>query len=110
MESVTVTTIPASRNRLAAIEQDGAAGGAEFRKMRLKSGNVVTVSLAVSISASRAYGVLRFKHDKMTFRLSVGRLKSMSSKTEVLAHGWKLVRDQKIVEKNDWGSWVVPTP
>jgi hypothetical protein len=96
----------ASRNRAASLEQDEAAGSAELRKMRLKSGDVVTVSLALSVSSRSAQGVLRFKHERITFRQPVGLIKKLPSRLEMLSDGWKRVRVQKIVEKCGWGSWV----
>jgi DhnA family fructose-bisphosphate aldolase class Ia len=98
-----------SRNRAAASEQDKAAGGAQFRKLRIQTGEVVTASLALSVSAASAYAVLRFKHEKQTFRQTVGRLKKAASRHEMLTVAWRLVREQKAIEKNGW-SWVVPIP
>ena len=45
---------PPSKNRAAATEQDEAAGGPQFRKMHIRTGDVVTASLALSVSAAGA--------------------------------------------------------
>lgn len=98
-----------SRNRQAALEQDEAAGGLELRKMYTKTRDVVTVSLAVdplSGGASRVF--LRFKWGGGTVQRSVGRV-SASSRSEALKLGWRMIREQKIVEKEGW-SWVVRFP
>jgi hypothetical protein len=105
----TKAAAPLSRNRTAAREQDEAAGGPQFRKMRIKTGEVVTVSLSLSVSSGSAHGVLRFKHERVTFRQPLGMIKKLPTKLEMLTDGWKRVREQKIIEKNGW-SWVVPLP
>ena len=95
-----------SQNRLAALEQDGAAGGAELRKMRTKTGDVVTVSLSVSDSGGHSRVILRFKWGGGTVQRPVATI-AASSRLEALKLGWKIIREQKIVETEGW-SWVVP--
>jgi len=99
---------PPSRNRAAAAEQDQAAGGLQHRKIRIPSGDVVTASLALSVGDTSAYAVLRFKHEKQTFRQPVGSIKKAPTRHEMLAAAWRLAREQKSIEKNGW-SWVVST-
>ena len=96
-----------SRNRMASSEQNTAAGGAQLRKMRTKSGDVVTVSLAVSNSESGRV-ILRFKWGGGTVQRPVACVKA-SSRLEALKLGWKIIREEKIVEKEGW-SWVMPSP
>jgi len=94
-------------HRTAALEQDKAAGGAELRKMRTKSGGVVTVSLEIFESGATARVILRFKWCAATVQRPVG-IVTASSRFEALKLGWKIIREQKIVEKEGW-SWVVPS-
>lgn len=70
-------SFPPSKNRLAALEQDKAAGGAELRKMRTKSGGIVTVSLALSPVDGGSRVTLRFnqynhpsEHSRLDFTQS----------------------------------------
>ena len=101
-----------SRNRMAALEQDTAAGGTSLRKMRVKTGDVVTVSLSVSSKESHGKGtariILRFKWGGGTVQRPVATVEA-SSRSEALKLGWKAIRENKIVEKEGW-SWVVPAP
>lgn len=96
-----------SANKLAAMEQDKAAGSAEARKMRTVSGDIVTVSLSISSSGDASRIILRFKMGGSTVERTVGSAAS-TSRPETLKQGWKMLRDQTIVEKEGW-SWVVPT-
>ena len=97
-----------SRNRVAALEQDRAAGGAELRKMHTKSGEVVTVSLAVAASGETSRVILRFKWGGSTVQRLVGTMK-VPSRFEALRLGWKMIREERVVEKEGW-SWVAPSP
>lgn len=97
-----------SRNGMAALAQDRAAGGADLRKMRTKSGEVVTVSLSVSDVAAGSRVILRFKSGGGTVQRPVGTVKA-ASRFEALKLGWQMIRNEKIVEKEGW-SWIAPTP
>lgn len=93
------------KNRQAAAEQDAAAGGAELRKMRTKTGDVVTVSLSVSPSGGASRVILRFKWGGGTVQRPVATIKA-ASRMEALREGWRLLRENKVVEKEGW-AWVV---
>lgn len=97
-----------SQNALTALEQDKAAGGAALRKMRTTMGGVVTVSLSVSDSIGGSRVILRFKWGGATVQRLVGTV-TAASRFEALKLGWKMIREEKIVEKEGW-SWVSPLP
>ena len=86
-------------------EQNEAAGGKELRKLRTKTGDIVTVSLAVSQSGGNARVVMRYKWGGSTVTRSVGTTNA-ATRLEVLQWGWKKVREAKVVEREGW-SWVV---
>jgi hypothetical protein len=88
----------------ATLEQDRAAGGLDRRKMKIRSGEVVTVSLTVGGSKSPHTVALRFKSGGLTVNRPVGRVEA-SSRFEALKLGWQKVREEKIAEQNQW-SWV----
>lgn len=92
-----------SQNQLAAMEQNKAAGGEESRKIRTKSGDVVTVSLA--LAGDRV--TLRFKMGGSTIQRTVGTV-TATARAEALKQGWTMLREKRIVENEGW-SWVVPT-
>lgn len=89
------------------MEQDRAAGGPDRRKMKIRSGEVVVVSLAISGTGVKTpFGVtMRFKSGGMTVARSVGRVEG-ESRFDLLKKGWAKVRDEQVAEKNEW-SWVV---
>lgn len=93
------------KTRQAAAEQDAAAGGSELRKMRTKTGDVVTVSLSVSPSGGGMRVILRFKWGGGTVQRPIATVMT-ASRNEALREGWKLIREKKLVEKEGW-SWVV---
>ncbi|MCE2971550.1 MAG: hypothetical protein LW847_15285 [Burkholderiales bacterium] len=95
------------KTREAAAEQDAAAGAAELRKMRTKTGDVVTVSLSVSPSGGASRVILRFKWGGGTVQRPVANVNA-ESRAEALREGWRLIREKQIVEKEGW-SWVVPS-
>lgn len=87
----------------ATIDQDRAAGGPGKRKIRIKSGDVVTLSLVATGTKSPYRVILRFKSGA-TIQREVGRV-AASSPAEAVQLGWKVIRDDKIVEREGW-SWV----
>ena len=101
-------TVPTSRNGMAALAQDRAAGGSDLRKMRTKSGEVVTVSLSVTESSAGSRVILRFKSGGATVQRPVGTV-TATSQFHALKLGWQMIREQKIVEKEGW-SWVALCP
>jgi hypothetical protein len=97
-----------SRNGMAAFAQDRAAGGGDFRKMRTRTGEIVTVSLAVSDVAGGTRVILRFKSGGATVQRPVGTVKA-ATRFDALKLGWQMIRTEKIVEKEAW-SWVATAP
>ena len=85
--------------------QDRAAGGISRRKLRITSGDVVTVSLAVSGKASPYRVILRFKSG-LTVQRPVASLEAASPE-EALKLGWALIREKKLVENYGW-QWLEP--
>ena len=79
-----------------------------MRKMYTKSGGVVTVSLSVAESGDGSRVILRFKWGGATVQRLVGTL-PVCSRLEALKLGWKMIREEKIVEQEGW-SWVMPSP
>lgn len=97
-----------SRSGRPGIEQDKAAGGVNLRKARIKSGDIVTVSLSVTKTTKGDMNVtLRFKTGGMTVQRKVGSVIA-PTRFEALKLAWKMIRDEKVVEKQGW-SWVEPS-
>lgn len=88
-----------------AYDQDKAAGGVDRRKLRIKSGDIVTVSLVATGTKSPYRVILRFKSG-LTVQREVARIEA-SSLSEAVAIGWKFIRAEKIVEQQGW-AWLVP--
>lgn len=97
-----------SRNGMAALEQNRAAGGAEQRRMLTRSREAVTVSLDVTASKdSTAYSArLRFKSGGSTVQRPVGKF-TAPNRFQALKLAWSALKAEKIAEKEGW-SWVVP--
>lgn len=87
----------------ATFDQDQAAGGAERRKLRIRSGDVVTVSLATSSPRPPYRVIMRFKSG-LTVQREVGTFPA-ASPHEAVKLGWQAIRAEKIVEREGW-SWV----
>lgn len=85
------------------LQQDRAAGGLGRRKLRITSGDVVTVSLAVSGKASPYRVILRFKSG-LTVQRPVATVEA-ASPAEALKLAWGRIREDKVVEKHGW-QWV----
>jgi len=94
------------RTSSAALEQDVAAGGAELRKMRTRSGDVVTVSLATSVTKGGLNVRMRFKMSGSTVSRSVATF-ATTSRDDALRMAWPLVRGDQFVEREGW-AWIVP--
>ena len=75
------------------------------RKLRITSGDVVTVSLAVNGKASPYRVILRFKSG-LTVQRPVATVDA-ASPAEALKVGWSRIREDKVVEKHGW-QWVEP--
>jgi hypothetical protein len=88
------------------MQQDRAAGGLARRKMRIRSGDVVTVSLSVNGKASPFRVILRFKSGGLTVQRPVATLEA-STPYEALKLAWETMRRDRIVEQFEW-RWVEP--
>jgi hypothetical protein len=94
---------------MASLEQNRAAGGAEFRRMLTRSGEAVTVSLDVTASDEDTYRArLRFKSGGATVQRPVGRV-SAPNRFQALKLAWAMLKADKIAEKEGW-SWSATTP
>lgn len=94
-----------SRNGMASVEQNRAAGGAELRRMLTKSGEAVTVSLDVTASEDGTYRArLRFKSGGATVQRPIGKV-SAPNRFQALKLAWSMLKAEKIAEKEGW-SWV----
>lgn len=91
----------------ARLDQDHAAGGADLRKLKIKSGDIVTVSLVASGTKSPYRVVMRFK-SAITVQREVGRFEA-STPFDAVKMAWQIMRPQKIVEQQGW-SWVKQDP
>lgn len=91
---------------LATLQQDRAAGGLARRKMKTRSGEVVTISLSVNGKASPYRVILRFKSGGTTVQRPVATLEA-DTPYEALKLAWAKIREEKIVEQNEW-TWVEP--
>lgn len=81
-------------------QQDVAAGGAAFRKVRLEDGGAATASVEI-LTLPKGYqdwAFLRFKTGGKTRKLYVGKVTSETRELS-LALGWKLVHEKQILEK-----------
>lgn len=91
---------------LDSMQQDRAAGGVSRRKLRIRSGDVVTVSLSISNKASPYRVILRFKSGGITHQRPVATVDAPAP-YEALKLSWERIRSEKVVEKNGW-EWVEP--
>lgn len=98
------SVVRASRQRLAAMEQDKAAGGIERRKIHTKTGSVAIVSLSAVTSGDAWRMTLRFKWGGSNVQRPVGTVKA-ATRPEALRLGWLMLRRKRVVESNGW-SWV----
>lgn len=89
----------------ATLDQDRAAGGAERRKLRIKSGDIVSVSLVTTGTKSPFRVVMRFK-SAVTVQREVGRFEAPSP-AEAIKLAWGAIRPGKIAEREGW-AWVTP--
>lgn len=91
---------------LDSMQQDRAAGGLARRKLRIRSGDIVTVSLSISNKSSPYRVILRFKSGGMTHQRPVATIEA-ESLFEALRLGWVRIRADQIVEQQQW-QWVEP--
>jgi len=74
--------------------------------MRIRSGEIVTVSLVIAGKASPSRVYLRFRSGGVMVTRPVGHFETENT-LEVLKLGWAKIRADKIVEQFEWG-WVEP--
>jgi hypothetical protein len=90
----------------ASLAQDRAAGGPGRRKMRIRSGEIVTVSFVIAGKGSPSRVYLRFRSGGVMVTRPIGNFEAENT-FEVLKLAWAKVRTDKIVEQFEW-SWVGP--
>lgn len=89
------------------VEQDAAAGGGQFRELRLRDGSVVIVSVAARKfvdNSNKRYGYMQFKTQGKTVTKYIGRV-TANSHDESLRLGWDLIHTRKLAESFGW-RWV----
>lgn len=74
--------------------------------MRIRSGEIVTVSLVITGKDTPSRLYLRFRSGGVMVTRPVGRIEG-ENPFEVIKLGWLKVRNEKIVEQSEW-SWVEP--
>ncbi len=90
-------------------QQDVAAGGAAFRKVRLEDGGAATASVEIVTLPKKGYqewAFLRFKTGGKTRKLYVGKVTS-ETREQSLALAWKLVHEKQVLEKAGL-AWLTP--
>lgn len=93
---------------MAALEQDRAAGSVDRRKLRIKSDEVVTVSLSLTSVGEKHRVILRFKTGGTTIQRPVANIEA-PSRFQALKQSWALLREGQLAEKEGW-SWIDPSP
>jgi hypothetical protein len=83
--------------------QDSAAGGIENRKIKIKSGDIVTASISITGEKSPFKSTLRFKSGGTVQR----PFESVEAKdkNEALKLSWQKVRNSKFIENQGW-EWI----
>lgn len=106
MRPATKASVMARANP-ASIAQDRAAGGADRRLLRTKSGDVVTVSVVLTGVAPSQKASLRFRLGGAMVSRPIGVIETSAS-DKALDLAWaKLRGDDGIVESNGW-AWIHP--
>lgn len=98
------TFVRPSKQRLAAMEQDKAAGGIEKRRIYTKTGGVAVVSLAAAATGNSWRVTLRFKWGGSNVQRPVGTVAAIS-RADALKLGCDMLRREHIIEDNGW-TWV----
>lgn len=79
-----------------------------MRRLRTKSGDLVTVSVALNASGMGWRGTLRFKMGGMTVQRPLGAFEA-ETEFAALKAAWTLLRSPGFVEKEGW-AWLTPNP
>lgn len=88
----------------ASIEQDRAAGSVERRRLRTRSGEVFTASIAMNNTSSPFRLTLRFKNGGTTIQKPIGTVEG-ATRFDALKAGWHQIRADNFIEQFGW-SWV----
>ena len=83
--------------------QDTAAGGIEYRKIKIKSGDIVTVSISITGEKSPFKSTLRFKSG-ITVQRPFEAIEA-KDKNEALKLSWQRIRSSKFIENQGW-EWI----
>lgn len=96
-----------ARANPASIAQDRAAGGANRRLLRTKSGDVVTVSIVLTGVAPSQKASLRFRLGGTMVSRPIGVIEALATE-KALDLAWATLRgDDSLVESNGW-AWIHP--
>ena len=88
-------------------EQNLAAGGNKKRLLRILSGKVVTVSVAVRNfpkNGIKKYAYIQYKTESKTFTKYIGPVGG-NTQLESIAIGWNILKEKKIAESLNY-HWV----
>ncbi len=90
----------------AGLEQDDAAGGKELRKLLLRNGSIISVSIYLreGTRPGNWTATMRFKMSGMTHQRPVGTF-AARSRAEALKLAWERLKREKIAERDGW-RWV----
>ena len=83
--------------------QDSAAGGIEHRKIKIKSGDIVTISISITGEQSPYKSTLRFKSG-ITVQRPLDSVEA-KDKNEALKLSWERMRSSKFIENQGW-EWI----
>lgn len=84
--------------------QDNAAGGLERRKIKIKSGDVATVSIAIKNDSSPFHSQLRFKSG-ITVQRALWKIDA-KDKNEALKIAWQKLREGTFIQDQGW-VWMI---
>jgi DNA mismatch endonuclease (patch repair protein) len=91
-------------------DQDTAAGGEKYRRVRLPDGREAHASVSVQTfpRSYQKWGYLRFKVDGKTRRVYIGKV-TADTREESLSIAWSKARENGSLEKTGW-EWVYIHP
>ena len=96
-----MTALVRPSKRVAAMEQDKAAGGIEMRRIHTKTGVVAVVSLA-AVATGKSWRVIpRFKWGGSNVQRLIGTVAAISC-ADTLKLGCDMRRREHIIEDNGW--------
>ena len=95
-----MTTNLSQKFKNSVLEQNAAAGGQDRRKIYIKSGDLVTVSLELSPKTNGYKVSMRFKSGGC-YRKVIGDVIT-GNRSQALLEGLKMLRKSDIIEKHGW--------